>query len=84
MRGLVLLLAIGLNTPAVAQSFLGTIRGTVSDPQGQVVPGAAVLITDEATDVPRALETDAQGRYEASNVRPGTYRSLVEIGRAHV
>jgi carboxypeptidase family protein len=74
MRGVVLLVALGLNTPAFAQSFLGTIRGTVSDPQGQVVPGAAVLITDEATDVPRALETDAQGRYEAPDVRPGTYR----------
>ena len=32
-----LLLATGLNTPASAQSFLGTIRGTVADPQGQVV-----------------------------------------------
>src|SRR5438093_13424558 len=71
---LVLLLAIGLTTPAFAQSFLGTIRGTVVDPQGQVVPGAAVLITDESTGVPRSLETDAQGRYEAPNVRPGTYR----------
>jgi len=74
MKGLVLLLAVGLNTPAFAQSFLGTIRGTVLDPQGQVVPGAAVVITDETTAVPRALETDAQGRYEAPNVRPGTYR----------
>src|SRR5881394_1758968 len=69
-----LLIVVGLGARASGQSFLGTIRGTVSDPQGQVVPGAAVLITDEATDVPRALETDAQGRYEASNVRPGTYR----------
>src|SRR5947208_5898329 len=74
MRGLVLLLALGLNTPAFAQSFLGTIRGTVSDPQGQVVPGAAVLITDEATDVPRALESDGKGGYEVPDVRPGTYR----------
>src|SRR5947207_4506053 len=72
--GFAFLLAVAVNAPANAQSFLGTIRGTVLDPQGQVVPGAAVLITDEATDVPRALETDAQGRYEASNVRPGTYR----------
>jgi hypothetical protein len=69
-----LLLALGLNTPASAQSFLGTIRGTVTDPQGQVVPGAAVVIADEATGVSRALETDAQGRYEAPNIRPGTYR----------
>src|SRR5216117_2677088 len=74
MRGFVLLLVLGLSTPVFAQSFLGTIRGTVTDPQGQVVQGAAVLITDEATGVPRTLETDAQGRYEATNVRPGTYR----------
>jgi hypothetical protein len=70
----VLLIALALSTPAVAQSFLGTIRGTVTDPQGQVVPGAAVLIIDESTNAPRSVETDAQGRYEAANVRPGTYR----------
>ena len=79
MRGLfaipfAILLVVGLKTPAIAQSFLGTIRGTVLDPQGQVVPGAAVVITDEATGVPRTLETDGQGRYEAPDVRPGTYR----------
>src|SRR4051812_36079147 len=70
----VLLIAVVLSAPASAQSFLGAIRGTVTDPQGQVVSGAAVLVTDEATGVPRALETDGQGRYEAPNVRPGTYR----------
>jgi hypothetical protein len=69
-----LLTAVALSTPAFAQSFMGTIRGTVTDPQGQVVPGAAVLITDESTGVPRSVETDAQGRYEAANVRPGTYK----------
>src|SRR5262245_25698315 len=73
----VFLLTYTITTPAGAQSFLGTIRGTVVDPQGSVVPGAAVLIVDEATSVPRAVETDAEGRYEATNLRPGTYR--VEI-----
>jgi len=63
-----------ITTPAAAQSFLGTIRGTVVDPQGSVVPGAAVLIVDEGTGVPRAVETDTEGRYEATNLRPGTYR----------
>ena len=61
-----------ITTPAAAQSFLGTIRGTVVDPQGSVVPGAAVLIVDEGTGVPRAVETDTEGRYEATNLRPGT------------
>ena len=69
-----LLLALGVagNTPA--QSFLGTIRGTVVDPQGAAVAGAAVLVIDETTGVPRAVETDAEGRFEAANLRPGTYR----------
>src|SRR5437899_3787915 len=76
-----LLIVIGLGTPARGQSFLGTIRGTVSDPQGQIVQGATVLITDEATGVPRTVETGAQGRYEAPNLQPGTYR--VEVITQH-
>jgi hypothetical protein len=60
--------------PAFAQSFLGTFRGTVTDPQGAAVDKAVVVITDEATGVSRSVQTDAQGRYEASNMRPGMYR----------
>ena len=53
----VFLVTYTMTAPAGAQSFLGTIRGTVVDPQGSVVPGAAVLIVDESTNVPRAVET---------------------------
>ena len=74
---LILLAMAAVAVPLHAQSVLGTIRGTVTDAQGGMVPKAAVLITDEATGVPRALETNAEGFYEASNLRPGTYR--VEI-----
>ena len=69
-----ILIASAFTTSAWGQSFLGTIRGTVSDPQGQVVSGVTVLIIDEATGAARTLETDAEGRYEAPNLRPGTYR----------
>lgn len=71
---LLLMAAASLTGPAFAQSFLGTIRGTVVDPQGAPVQGAAVLIVDESTGVARTAETDAGGRYEASNLRPGSYR----------
>ena len=70
----ILLLTLVCAGNAAAQSFLGTVRGTVVDPQGAAVAGAAVLIVDEATGAPRTLETDAQGRYEATNLKPGTYR----------
>ena len=59
--------------PATAQTTLGTIRGTVFDPQQQVVPGATVVVTDESTSVTREAQTDAQGLFEIPNLRPGTY-----------
>jgi Carboxypeptidase regulatory-like domain len=71
---LALVLAAAATGPVLAQSTLGTLRGTVVDPQGAAVAGASVLITDEATGIPRTVDTDSNGRYEASNLRPGTYR----------
>ena len=41
-----LLIPLALATSSAAQSFLGSIRGTVVDPQGAAVKGAAVLIRD--------------------------------------
>ena len=72
--GVLLLAFLAIAGAAHAQSFLGTIRGTVIDPQGGGVSDAAVLVVDEATGVPRAVGTDSQGRFEASNLKPGTYR----------
>ena len=68
-----LLLFVATAVPAAAQTTLGTIRGTVVDPQQQVVPGATVVITDESTSVTREAQTDAQGLFEIPNLRPGTY-----------
>ncbi|HET7697632.1 MAG TPA: TonB-dependent receptor [Vicinamibacterales bacterium] len=70
-RAVCLLVLMGI--PAAAQTTLGTVRGTVFDPQQQVVPGATVVVTDEATGVTREAHTDAQGLFEIPNLRPGTY-----------
>ena len=69
-----LLIPLAFATSSAAQSFVGSIRGTVVDPPGAAVKGAAVVVTDDATGVPRAVETDDQGRYEAPNLLPGTYK----------
>lgn len=72
---LVLSLALLLSrvVPSAAQTTLGTIRGVVYDPQQGVVPGATIVVTDEATSVARETQSDAQGLFEFSNLRPGTY-----------
>lgn len=52
---------------------LGTIRGTVTDTNGAVVPNAAVQITDKATGLSRDLTTNGEGNFEAAALKPGRY-----------
>src|SRR5437867_6114302 len=75
------LLAAGLffiPTTIYAQGTnLGIIRGTVRDPNGAVIPNAAVQITDQTTGIARDLTTNGQGDYEAAALKPGTYKVIV-------
>ncbi|MGH9067673.1 MAG: carboxypeptidase regulatory-like domain-containing protein, partial [Acidimicrobiales bacterium] len=51
--------------PARGQAAItGAIVGTVTDPSGAVVPGAAVTVTEAATGIKHTTRTDARGRYE--------------------
>ena len=65
---------LGVPRPARGQSTLGTIRGTVWDPQRQAVPKATIVVVDETTSVARASETGPTGDYEVANLKAGTYR----------
>src|SRR5215470_9293492 len=56
---------------------LGTIRGTVTDSNGAVIPNAAVRVTDKATGLSRELTTNGEGNYEAPALKPGTYEVVV-------
>jgi len=51
----------------------GTITGTVTDPSGAAVAGAAVTLTNLATSTSRTATTNETGRYVLANVEPGTY-----------
>ncbi|MEN3337440.1 MAG: hypothetical protein V7647_1116 [Acidobacteriota bacterium] len=73
---LLFVMAIAIASTAVpgsAQTTFGTIRGTVFDPQQGIIPGATVVATDEATNVTRETQSDAEGLFEIPNLRPGTY-----------
>jgi len=56
---------------------LGTIRGTVTDPNGAVVANASVQVTDQTTGLSRDLTTDSEGNFEAAALKPGTYKVTV-------
>jgi hypothetical protein len=65
--------ALWLIEPAFPQLNFGQISGAVTDSSGSVVPNAAVVITDVARGVSRALTTDSAGLYSAPSLVPGTY-----------
>src|SRR5258708_35136928 len=56
---------------------LGTIRGTVTDSTGAVIPGATVTVTDALTNTARETRTNSQGNYEMFGLRPGTHRVAI-------
>src|SRR5580658_962067 len=64
-------------TAVVAQTFRGTILGTVSDASGAVISGASVKVHNENTGQDRATQTSADGSYTVSELQIGTYTVTV-------
>src|SRR5438445_2347724 len=63
-----------LAAPTVtAQTFRGTILGTVTDPSGAVVSGAKVTVRNVATGLERTTQTSADGSYSVPELPIGTY-----------
>jgi Carboxypeptidase regulatory-like domain/TonB dependent receptor len=58
---------------AFAQRDLGTITGTITDPQGGAVPSAKVTITEDATGLQYVVTTNNEGEYVRPALKPGTY-----------
>lgn len=65
--------------PLFAQAPYGRMTGRVTDSAGAVVPGAAVRVTNIATNVVTTAASDSQGNYEARNLIPGPYKLVVEM-----
>jgi hypothetical protein len=72
---LVFILLATLNLSA--QTFRGTILGTVTDPSGAVVPGAKVTAKNTGTGLERSTETSADGSYALPELPIGTYSVTV-------
>src|SRR5438067_343158 len=72
---LLLLLSCSL---VFGQRDLGTITGTVTDPQGAAIANAKVTITNEATGVVSETVTTDTGSYTRPALNPGTYTVSAE------
>lgn len=53
---------------AIAQNLYGTIRGTVVDPSGAIVPGATVTLSNVGTGITKSITTGADGTFEFVNL----------------
>src|SRR5579872_3140257 len=74
MKARIILLFVLLAVVSLsAQTFRGTILGTVTDPSGAVLNGAKVTVKNVATGLERTTETSADGSYSLPELPIGTY-----------
>ncbi len=57
----------------------GTIQGTMTDPQGAVIPDVTVTVTDTDTGVSQTTKTNSAGFYFVPELVPGTYKVRFEV-----
>jgi hypothetical protein len=76
----VLLVLLTVSAMAFGQAISingGSIQGTITDPTGARVPGAAITVTGTETGEVKHLTTDSAGFYSVGPLTPGRYK--VEI-----
>ena len=74
--GCVLSALLLLPATALAQATAeGSIRGTIRDEQGAVLPGVTITATSPQAPRPMVTVSDGEGIYRLQNLLPGTYTS---------
>lgn len=63
---------------ANAQVVTGTIRGTVFDPTGAVIPGANVTVRSQETGLTWSTTTNAAGEFAVLQLAKGLYSVVIE------
>jgi TonB family protein len=71
--GLIGLLAVTIPIAGFAQTSFVTFSGTVVDPNGRIIPGVELMLSDTERDAKRQVKTDANGRFEFVGVPVGEY-----------
>jgi Carboxypeptidase regulatory-like domain len=77
-KSLVSLLWMATSTLTFCQLPSGTINGRVIDPQGNIVVGAHVTVTNNGKSLSRESLTNSDGLYAIPSLPPGVYDLRVE------
>jgi len=72
------LCSLFLALPALGQSATSSVRGSVNDPQGNMVAGATVTLTSAGTNQSRSTTTTDSGTYSFELIQVGDYSLEVE------
>src|SRR5579863_9045079 len=67
-----------LASAAFAQRDLATLAGTITDPQGGVVPNAKITITEADTGQVYSTLTNTLGEFVRPALKPSTYNVSVQ------
>jgi hypothetical protein len=78
LRSVALLPLILAASLSWSQTGTSTIRGTITDPGGRVVPGATVTLTNTQTNAVRTTKSTDSGGYGFDLITPATYRLEVD------
>src|SRR5260370_15631839 len=62
---------------AQGQVPTGSIAGTVADPSGAPIAGAAISVRNAATNVQREIAADLSGSFRVTNLAPGSYEVTI-------
>jgi iron complex outermembrane receptor protein len=70
--------AATLNPAQLYAQSSASLTGTVLDPRGAPLPGAAVSLRNEATGATQKRNSDSQGKYAFASLAPGKYTIQVD------
>src|SRR5689334_20049653 len=79
VRAVLVMMLFVCAAPAWAQLTTASIRGTVTDATGAIVPGATVTVKGEQTGFARDTSTNAEGFYSFAELPVGTYTIAVSL-----
>jgi hypothetical protein len=73
------LILLAVSTPVFAQMGTAQIGGKITDEQGGILPGVAIVVTNEETGIFREVTSSSEGTYLVSQIVPGRYKVTAKL-----